>query len=64
MRKTLQTLARRAARAFALYVVADDYGTRQFTHTAAAALEWLPYCGKHALVCNRLTGRVLAIRSC
>lgn len=44
-----------------MYVITDDYGTRQRAWTKADALDWLRYCSRQAVVTN-LWGRVVAAR--
>lgn len=45
-----------------MYLITDDYGTRQTAWTWAQALEWLAACSPNAVIQNRFTGRVLASR--
>lgn len=45
-----------------IYMVVDNMGTKKFTWTKKAALEWLPYCGKVAAVGNVILGKVITYR--
>jgi len=45
-----------------MYLITDDYGTRQRAWTRSNALEWLAAAGENAIVRN-LWGRVVARRS-
>ena len=62
MRQHFRALARTVARAFAPFRVSDDFGTDQRAYSLTAAAEWLPYCGRVAILENRFTGRVLCVR--
>jgi hypothetical protein len=46
-----------------MYLIQDDYGTRQTAWTMADAMDWLRFCSPHAWISNRLTGRVLRVRT-
>lgn len=45
-----------------MYLVIDNYGTRQRAWSRAEALDWLRYCAPHAIV-RDLFGRVVATRT-
>jgi hypothetical protein len=52
---------RNAARShFAPYILWDDCGTKRYCLSMAEAMEWLPYCGNHAVIVNRRT-RVIEV---
>lgn len=44
-----------------MYLITDDYGTRQRAWTRREALEWLACCSPRAQVTN-IWGRVVAAR--
>ncbi len=45
-----------------MYKIVDSYGTCQVCWTWKEALEWLAACSPYAVVFNRFTGKILAIR--
>lgn len=45
-----------------MYLITDDYGTRQRAWTRASALSWLAACSPQAKVTN-LWGRVVGVRN-
>lgn len=45
-----------------IYLITDDYGTRQYAWTLRGAVAWFPYCGSHVTVRNVLTGRLVCGR--
>jgi hypothetical protein len=46
-----------------MYLITDDYGTRQTAWTWAQALDWLRACSPTARVYSRITGRLIATRA-
>jgi hypothetical protein len=45
-----------------MYLITDDFGTRQRAWTRAQALDWLAFCSPKATVTN-IWGRVVASRT-
>ena len=45
-----------------MYRITCSYGTRRTAWTWREALSWLACCGTTAIITNRFTGRVLAVR--
>jgi hypothetical protein len=46
-----------------MYKIIDSYGTDQTAWTYKDAQDWLAYCSPVAVIMNRFTGRILAIRT-
>lgn len=47
---------------FARYYLWDNYGTRKLCFTLAQAKTWLAYCGKTAIIGDRLKKKVILAR--
>lgn len=45
-----------------MYLVIDNMGTRVKCWTLNGALAWLSYCGKHAYIVGKVTGKIYAQR--